>query len=104
MFLIGEMGGVKVFATEGACCLGGGVVFLPDIPSDVHEPKRLIMTVKHDSLARFIHIVYELCRLYELPRSALHIFFDATGDLIAFNRNGSLFLRNKCMSFCVFLK
>lgn len=50
------------------------------------------MTRKLDVLQRFIHVVAPLSKVYDLPMSALHIFFDTAGGLIAFNRNGSLFL------------
>jgi hypothetical protein len=33
-----------------------------------------------------------LAHLYQLPLTSLHIFFDLEGGLIAFNRNGSVFL------------
>ncbi|KAI0077558.1 hypothetical protein K474DRAFT_1750473 [Panus rudis PR-1116 ss-1] len=73
--LIGEyMGGVKVYLTQD----------VPD-PSSVLQKKR-------DALARFIHISRNLVQVYGLPSSSVHIFLDVTGDLIAFNRNASLFL------------
>ncbi|CCO34132.1 hypothetical protein BN14_08224 [Rhizoctonia solani AG-1 IB] len=37
-------------------------------------------------------IVTPLRTLYKLPPSSVHIFYDTKGGLIAFNRNGSLFL------------
>lgn len=33
-----------------------------------------------------------LARVYKLPLPTLHIFYDVAGDLIAFNRNASIFL------------
>lgn len=71
---IGVMGTMKIFIARGA-----------------PEPHTFI-TRKHDSLARFIHIVTPLADVYSLPMTALHIFYDLSGGLIAFNRNGSLFL------------
>lgn len=68
------MGTMKIFIARGA-----------------PEPHTFI-TRKHDSLARFIHIVTPLADVYSLPMTALHIFYDLSGGLIAFNRNGSLFL------------
>ena len=44
------------------------------------------------ALARFIHVLLPLSRVYDLPESTLHIFYDMTGGLIAFNRNASLFM------------
>lgn len=71
---IGVMGTMKIFIARGA-----------------PEPNTFI-TRKHDSLARFIYIVTPLANVYGLPMTALHIFYDLSGGLIAFNRNGSLFL------------
>lgn len=50
------------------------------------------MARKMDELARFIHVIAPLSAVYALPMTALHIFSDVSGGLIAFNRNGSLFL------------
>jgi hypothetical protein len=50
------------------------------------------MARMHDPLARFVHIIAPIARIYNLPMTSLHIFYDMAGGLIAFNRNGSLFL------------
>lgn len=50
------------------------------------------MTAKHDVLARFIHVIQPLGRVYGLPPTSLHIFYDRAGEMIAFNRNASIFL------------
>ena len=50
------------------------------------------MTEKHDALARFIHIIQPLGQVYKLPPTSLHIFYDLGSEMIAFNRNASLFL------------
>ena len=50
------------------------------------------MQSKHESLARFIYTIRPLREVYTLPPTSLHIFYDRTGELIAFNRNASLFL------------
>ena len=50
------------------------------------------MATHHDLLARFIHILLKLSGVYDLPLTNLHIFYDLGGGLIAFNRNGSIFL------------
>lgn len=50
------------------------------------------MTRMRDPLARFIHVVMPLAQIYNLPMTSLHIFYDMAGGLIAFNRNGSIFL------------
>ena len=50
------------------------------------------MAVKHDQLARFIHVIRPIRSLYNLPQSSVNIFYDSQGPTIAFNRNASLFL------------
>ena len=50
------------------------------------------MQSKHESLARFIYTIRPLQEVYTLTPSSLHVFYDRAGDLIAFNRNASLFL------------
>ena len=59
---------------------------------DVPDPQELAAT-KQPVLTRFANfIVNPLKEVYKLPPSSLHIFYDQKGDLIAFNRNGGLFL------------
>ncbi|THH29159.1 hypothetical protein EUX98_g5023 [Antrodiella citrinella] len=72
--LLGEMGGIKIFASQ-----------------EVQDPSS-VLTNKDDTIARFIHIIQPLANVYGLPPTSLHIFYDLSGDLIAFNRNASLFL------------
>ncbi|CAL1709408.1 unnamed protein product [Somion occarium] len=72
--LLGEMGGMKVFAAQ-----------------DVQNASS-VMTTKHDALARFIHVTRSLIGVYGLPPTSVHIFVDTAGEVIAFNRNASLFL------------
>ncbi|RPD65851.1 hypothetical protein L226DRAFT_529987 [Lentinus tigrinus ALCF2SS1-7] len=74
MTLVGEMGGIKVFVAKD----------VPDV--------RNLMQTKSESLARFIYTIRPLQEVYTLPPTSLHIFYDRAGDLIAFNRNASLFL------------
>lgn len=50
------------------------------------------MASKRESLARFIHVLRPLAHIYSLPIASLHIFYDTSGGLIAFNRNASLFV------------
>ncbi|KAN0125288.1 Protein of unknown function (DUF3684) domain containing protein [Lactarius tabidus] len=71
---VGSMGGVKVFAAQ-----------------DLPESESLIQR-KHDVLARFLHVLNPLVAIYKIPQSSLHVFADNEGQLIAFNRNGSLFV------------
>ncbi|KAG2126877.1 uncharacterized protein EDB93DRAFT_1257371 [Suillus bovinus] len=96
-----EMQTIKESLDEGYCDVSGHVAELDYIgvmgtmkifiARNVPEPHTFI-TRKHDSLARFIHVVTPLANVYSLPMTALHIFYDLEGGLIAFNRNGSLFL------------
>ena len=50
------------------------------------------MARMRDLLARFIHVVTPLAQIYNLPMTSLHVFYDMAGGLIAFNRNGSIFI------------
>jgi hypothetical protein len=50
------------------------------------------MSVNKEPLGRFIHVLVSLSQVYELPLTSLHVFYDLKGGLIAFNRNGSIFL------------
>lgn len=56
------------------------------------EEGQNILTLKSTAIARFIHIMTSLSRVYSLNLTNLHIFYDTKGVLIAFNRNGSIFL------------
>ncbi|KAF5355265.1 hypothetical protein D9758_006047 [Tetrapyrgos nigripes] len=72
---IGTMGDVKVYLSEEAL-----------------SQSETFMTTKHSSLARFIHIITSVGKIYKLPLTSMHIFYDLHGGIIAFNRNGSIFL------------
>ncbi|KNZ80421.1 Sacsin [Termitomyces sp. J132] len=72
--LIGEMGNVRIYLTQG----------VPD--------QKDFLINKQDLIARFIHILVKLSRVYDLPLTSLHVFYDIGGGLIAFNRNGSIFV------------
>ncbi|KAA1478156.1 hypothetical protein DENSPDRAFT_659742 [Dentipellis sp. KUC8613] len=72
--LIGSMGSISVYASHGV------------------SNRQSLLQQKKDSIARFIHVLQPLAQIYRLPSSSLHIFYDAEGQLIAFNRNGSLFV------------
>jgi hypothetical protein len=50
------------------------------------------MSVNKEPLGRFIHVLVSLSQVYDLPLTSLHVFYDLKGGLIAFNRNGSIFL------------
>jgi hypothetical protein len=51
----------------------------------------MLMHTKKDVLSRFIHITRALGKVYALPPTSLHVFYDVAGSLIAFNAGGSLF-------------
>jgi len=72
--LIGSMGGIKVFAG-------------PELPE-----RQTLIQRKHDVLARFLHILNPLVEVFRIPQTCLHIFADSEGQLVAFNRSGSLFM------------
>jgi hypothetical protein len=58
---------------------------------DLPERQTLIQR-KRDVVARFIHVLNPLVAIYKIPQSSLHIFADKEGQLVAFNRGGSLFM------------
>ncbi|KAH7101322.1 hypothetical protein BKA62DRAFT_743455 [Auriculariales sp. MPI-PUGE-AT-0066] len=72
--LVGTVSGVKIFIA-------------PSIPE-----RQAVFQAKMASIERFLFVVNPLRDLYKLPPSSLHIFLDASGPTIAFNRGGSLFL------------
>ncbi|CZR60084.1 related to NUO-14 NADH2 dehydrogenase (ubiquinone) 14K chain [Phialocephala subalpina] len=43
------------------------------------------------SLNAFAVLLHEICDVYNLPHSAMHIFYEPSGSTIAFNRDGSIF-------------
>jgi hypothetical protein len=89
---IGSMGGVKVFAAEGTIfSLTSATKHRPLVSTDLPERDTLIQR-KRDALARFIHVLNPLVAVYKIPPSSLHIFADPEGQLVAFNRGGSLFM------------
>ncbi|KAG8767052.1 hypothetical protein FRC20_008308, partial [Serendipita sp. 405] len=52
----------------------------------------LLLQTKLDSIRRFITIIRPLKKVYKLPDASLHIFYDLSGPVIAFNAGGALFL------------
>ncbi|KAF8752076.1 hypothetical protein RHS01_07718 [Rhizoctonia solani] len=97
-----QMTMVKESLDEGYCDISGsaddfalaGEVagYRVYIARDVSDPG-LLAAQKFDSMTRFGNLVVTPLRsLYKLPPSSVHIFYDTKGGLIAFNRNGSLFL------------
>ncbi|PPQ99714.1 hypothetical protein CVT24_009697 [Panaeolus cyanescens] len=76
LHMIGQMGPIKIYLSE-------------EIPQ---EQSASFLRSKHDPIARFIHIMTTMADIYSLPLTSLHIFYDLKGGIIAFNRNGSIFL------------
>jgi len=72
----GQMGAIKIYLSQ-------------EVPSSQRQD---FMRIKQDSMARFIDIITPLANIYNLPLTSLHIFYDLEGGIIAFNRNGSIFL------------
>jgi len=73
--LSGESNGYRVYVAQ-------------DTPNIVR-----LVADKKDALDRFTTCIIDpLRKIYRLPPSSIHIFYDTHGGLIAFNRNGSLFL------------
>ncbi|KAL7625136.1 hypothetical protein AAE478_004350 [Parahypoxylon ruwenzoriense] len=49
------------------------------------------LTANHGSINSFASLLKDVGDVYSINRSALHVFYDQTGNTIAFNRNGSIF-------------
>ena len=63
-----------------------------EVPANVSND---FMQIHQASIARFIHVLKPLSQVYQMPLDKLHIFYDLEGGLIAFNRNGSVFLNQR---------
>jgi hypothetical protein len=62
---------------------------------DIPDAKALLAQ-KHAVLARFVHVLRPLVLdVYNLPPGSVHIFWDAAGGTIAFNRAGSVFVNGR---------
>ena len=58
-----------------------------------HHDAKAVIEIKQAVIVRFGDLVLRpLIKLYNIPSTSVHIFYDRAGPLIAFNRNGSLFL------------
>lgn len=96
-----QMTEVKEALDEGYCDASGAVgdmAFVGNVDSHrfytkgINDP-RAVFNSKQDSLQRFSSsIIAPLGWIYGIPQTSLHIFYDIQGPLIAFNRNGSIFL------------
>ncbi|KAH8828511.1 hypothetical protein DL96DRAFT_1603553 [Flagelloscypha sp. PMI_526] len=72
---VGQMHEIKIYCSE-------------EVPS----PHTFVPTNK-DALGRLINLLLlPLGQVYGMPRRSLHVFQDLEGGLIAFNRNGSIFI------------
>jgi hypothetical protein len=89
----GSMGGIKVFAGPGEIIFDFNpeTLTLNSLIVDLPERQTLIER-KHDVLARFLHILNPLVEVFRIPQTCLHVFADSEGQLVAFNRSGSLFM------------
>ncbi|PBK91347.1 hypothetical protein ARMGADRAFT_1013798 [Armillaria gallica] len=94
---------IKESLNEGYCDLSGhsGTLKLVASMENVKiylpqstETARIeeFLSARHDSVARFIHVMNILAAVYKLPMENLHIFNEDEGTTVAFNRNGSIFL------------
>ena len=94
----GSMGGVKVFAAQGMGISSPNLnsetqYSAPEILLTIDLPEReSLIQRKRDVLARFLHVLLPLVSIYKIPQTSLHIFADKEGQLVAFNRSGSLFM------------
>ncbi|CAE6531048.1 unnamed protein product [Rhizoctonia solani] len=97
-----QMNVVKESLDEGYCDISGSTddfTFTGEVAGyrvymarDISDPG-LLAAQKFDAMTRFGNLVVTPLRtLYKLPPSSVHLFYDTKGGLIAFNRNGSLFL------------
>ncbi|KAI0046331.1 hypothetical protein FA95DRAFT_1398210 [Auriscalpium vulgare] len=96
-----QMQKVKESLDEGYCDVSGHVGDLDLVgtvdgvklysSNDLADKETLIHR-KRDAIGRFLSILNPLITIFNLPKSSLHVFADGGGQLIAFNRNGSLFV------------
>ncbi|KZS96620.1 hypothetical protein SISNIDRAFT_450322, partial [Sistotremastrum niveocremeum HHB9708] len=66
---------------------GVNVYVSKDVPN-----KSLFIRYNRLQLERFLTIIRPLEGVYKIPATSVNIFYDTSGQLIAFNRNGSIFL------------
>ncbi|BGP21645.1 ubiquitin system component Cue [Rhodotorula toruloides] len=72
---VAEVGGMRFFASR-----------------DVPNPTTFVAE-HHDALLRFVtQVIRPVGEVFRLDPRALHVFHDIEGPLVAFNRNGSLYL------------
>jgi hypothetical protein len=61
------------------------------VSNDLGIPKSTFLADNVNALNSFAALLHEVSDVYNLPRKAMHIFFDESGGTIAFNSNGSIF-------------
>ncbi|KAG8814735.1 hypothetical protein FRC18_001848, partial [Serendipita sp. 400] len=93
---------IKEALNEGYCDVSGmegDLVLVGNVENiriyagkDIPNPRELLLQTKLDSIRRFITIIRPLKKVYKLPDASLHIFYDLSGPVIAFNAGGALFL------------
>jgi hypothetical protein len=86
-----SMNGIKVFVVPGGIILSNLNSETRGLIVDLPEPE-LFIKRKHNVHSRFIHVLDLLVEVYKIPQTSLHTFADEEGQLISFNRGGSLFL------------
>jgi hypothetical protein len=87
----GSMNGIKVFVVPGRIILSNLNSETRRLTVDLPEPE-LFIKREHNVHSRFIHVLDLLVEVYKIPQTSLHTFADEEGQLISFNRGGSLFL------------
>ncbi|PQE13838.1 hypothetical protein CJF30_00006653 [Rutstroemia sp. NJR-2017a BBW] len=60
------------------------------VAKTMNDPSAFL-TSNASSLNTFANLLHEAADIYSLPRKAIHIFYDESGNTIAFNSNGSIF-------------
>jgi hypothetical protein len=90
---VGQMHEIKIYCSEGQF---NPLFFFPkdcfSPLTEVPSPHTFVSTNK-DALGRLINLLLlPLGQVYGMPRRSLHVFQDLEGGLIAFNRNGSIFI------------
>ncbi|TVY81184.1 hypothetical protein LSUE1_G006567 [Lachnellula suecica] len=61
------------------------------VSKTLSTPSTAFLAANSTSLNAFEAILQDIAEVYNLPRKAVHIFFDEGGNTIAFNRSGSVF-------------
>jgi Protein of unknown function (DUF3684) len=61
------------------------------VSKTLSTPHTSFLASNSSSLNSFAMLLHEVADVYNLPRKALHIFYDESGGTIAFNASGSIF-------------